>query len=119
MGLSALVASAPFESRCGFVETVPRQGYRFIADVQPVPGAPTLRKVEPYLEDDSAAEQEIQFFTTSDGVRIAYTIGGSGPPLVRTIDWLNHLDFEWKNPLRRCWFSEVMCRVPHSFAMFE
>ena len=47
----------------------------------------------------STAEQEIQFFTTSDGVRIAYTIGGSGPPLVRAIDWLNHLDFEWKNPL--------------------
>ena len=48
-------------------------------------------------------------FTTSDGVRLAYTIGGSGPPLVRAIDWLNHLDFEWKNPFRCYWFSEVMC----------
>jgi len=27
---------------------------------------------------------------------------------VRTIHWLNHLDFEWKTPLRRQWLSEVM-----------
>jgi len=91
-----------------FIETVPRQGYRFIADVQLVSDTPTVRNVETYLEDDSAAEQEIQFFTTSDGVRLAYTMGGSGPPLVRAIDWLNHLDFEWKNPYRRHWFSQIM-----------
>ena len=91
-----------------FIETVPRQGYRFIADVQLVSDTPTVRSVETYLEDDSAAEQEIQFFTTSDGVRLAYTMGGSGPPLVRAIDWLNHLDFEWKNPYRRHWFSQIM-----------
>jgi DNA-binding winged helix-turn-helix (wHTH) protein/pimeloyl-ACP methyl ester carboxylesterase len=91
-----------------FIETVPRQGYRFVADVQRVFDTPAIRSVAAYPEDLSAAEQEIQFFTTSDGVRIAYTIGGSGPPLVRTIDWLNHLDFEWKNPLRRSWFTEVM-----------
>ena len=41
-------------------------------------------------------------------MRLAYTIGGSGPPLVRAIDWLNHLDFEWKNPYRRHWFSQIM-----------
>jgi pimeloyl-ACP methyl ester carboxylesterase len=27
---------------------------------------------------------------------------------VRAIDWLNHLDFEWKNPHRRDWFSQIM-----------
>jgi pimeloyl-ACP methyl ester carboxylesterase len=59
-------------------------------------------------ETDSTAEQEIQFFTTGDGVRLAYSIAGSGPPLVRAIDWLNHLDFEWKNPFRRHWFSQIM-----------
>jgi pimeloyl-ACP methyl ester carboxylesterase/DNA-binding winged helix-turn-helix (wHTH) protein len=91
-----------------FIETVPRQGYRFVANVQRVSVPPGAQAVVPPPAADSPSEQEIQFFTTSDGVRIAYTIGGSGPPLVRTIDWLNHLDFEWKNPLRRCWFAEVM-----------
>jgi pimeloyl-ACP methyl ester carboxylesterase/DNA-binding winged helix-turn-helix (wHTH) protein len=93
-----------------FIETVPRQGYRFIAEVQPISAGPTLlRAVEASLEPAALPEQEIQFFTTGDGVRLAYTIGGSGPPLVRAVDWLNHLDFEWKNPFRRQWFSKIMC----------
>lgn len=91
-----------------FIETVPRQGYRFIAEVQRISGPPTPQKVAPQPEAASTSEQEIQFFTTSDGVRLAYTIGGSGPPFVRAIDWLNHLDFEWKNPYRRQWFSQIM-----------
>ena len=91
-----------------FIETVPRQGYRFVADVQQISGPPAASAVVPSPSPDLQSRQEIQFFTTSDGVRIAYTIGGSGPPLVRAIDWLNHLDFEWKNPYRRHWFSQIM-----------
>lgn len=91
-----------------FIETVPRQGYRFIAEVQPLSSNSRLPRLESLPENDSPLEQEIQSFTTSDGVRIAYTLGGSGPPLVRAIDWLNHLDFEWKNPFRRQWFSQIM-----------
>jgi DNA-binding winged helix-turn-helix (wHTH) protein/pimeloyl-ACP methyl ester carboxylesterase len=91
-----------------FIETVPRQGYRFIAHVDGTSGTPTLPAVAPSPAVASTSEQEVQFFTTSDGVRIAYTVGGSGPPLVRAIDWLNHLDFEWKNPYRRQWFSQIM-----------
>ena len=92
-----------------FIETVPRQGYRFIAEVESVPVAPSMRKVDLSPVIDSSSEQDIQFFTTSDGVRLAYTVDGNGPPLVRAIDWLNHLDFEWKNPYRRHWFSHIMC----------
>lgn len=92
-----------------YIETVPRRGYRFVAEVQKAEvknaGTPALHMVAPA---DDMGEQEIQFFTSSDGVRIAYSVGGDGPPLVRAVDWLNHLDFEWKNPFRRQWFSEIM-----------
>ena len=87
-----------------WIETIPRQGYRFSGDVQQLPAAMSM----PLPPADDPPEQDIQFFTTSDGVRLAYTIGGSGPPLVRAIDWINHLDFEWKNRFRRRWFAEVM-----------
>jgi DNA-binding winged helix-turn-helix (wHTH) protein/pimeloyl-ACP methyl ester carboxylesterase len=90
-----------------FIETVPRQGYRFTAEVRRGPEPPKLHSVQP-LPPIEIPEQEIQSFTTSDGVRLAYTVGGSGPPLVRAIDWLNHLDFEWKNPNRRNWFARIM-----------
>jgi DNA-binding winged helix-turn-helix (wHTH) protein/alpha-beta hydrolase superfamily lysophospholipase len=91
-----------------FIETVPRQGYRFVAPVQHATGSADLHSVQSLSPAASVPEQEVRFFTTSDGVRLAYTIGGDGPPLVRAIDWLNHLDFEWKNPARRRWFSEIM-----------
>jgi pimeloyl-ACP methyl ester carboxylesterase len=67
-----------------------------------------LIQLERVLDGADAPEQEIRFFTASDGVRIAYTVGGEGPVLVRTIDWLNHLDFEWKSPFLRHWLAEIM-----------
>jgi DNA-binding winged helix-turn-helix (wHTH) protein/alpha-beta hydrolase superfamily lysophospholipase len=88
------------------IETVPRQGYRLAAEVQQVAATPAIHQLQSLTDD--LPEQEIRFFTTSDGVQLAYTIGGSGPPLVRAVDWLNHLDFEWKNPFRRQWFSHIM-----------
>jgi len=91
-----------------FIETVPRHGYRFVGEVKSSPAGPTLVKLKPALEQADVPEQKIRFFTTSDGVRIAYAIGGRGPALVRTIDWLTHLDFEWKSPFLRHWLSEIM-----------
>src|SRR5215471_12123678 len=91
-----------------YIETVPRHGYRFVGTVltQEPPGA--LVSISPALETIDGPEPEVQFFTTSDGARIAYSIGGQGPVLVRTIDWLNHLNFEWKSPFLRHWLSEIM-----------
>ncbi|HWS96118.1 MAG TPA: transcriptional regulator, partial [Candidatus Methylomirabilis sp.] len=52
-----------------FIETVPRQGYRFVANVRQISGSPAAQTVIPPPTADSPSEQEIQFFTTSDGVR--------------------------------------------------
>ena len=41
----------------------------------------------------------IQFATTADGVRIAYTIVGEGPPLVITPGWVSHQELEWQSRL--------------------
>ncbi len=35
-------------------------------------------------------EQQIRFCTSSDGVSLAYATVGSGPPLVKAANWLNH-----------------------------
>src|SRR6266511_4631487 len=43
-------------------------------------------------------EQQIRFCTSSDGVSLAYATVGSGPPLVKTANWLNHLEYDWKSP---------------------
>ncbi|MFB3132379.1 MAG: hypothetical protein ACE10K_07645, partial [Rhodothermales bacterium] len=46
-------------------------------------------------------EQEIRFCTAPDGVRIAYATVGQGPPLVKTANWLNHLEYDWQSPVWR------------------
>jgi pimeloyl-ACP methyl ester carboxylesterase/DNA-binding CsgD family transcriptional regulator len=48
-------------------------------------------------------EQQIRFCTAPDGVRLAYAVHGSGPPLVRAATWLTHLDFDWESPVWRHW----------------
>jgi pimeloyl-ACP methyl ester carboxylesterase/DNA-binding winged helix-turn-helix (wHTH) protein len=49
-------------------------------------------------------QQTIRFVTTSDKVKLAYAISGSGPPLLKTANWLNHLEYDWESPIWRHWF---------------
>jgi class 3 adenylate cyclase len=43
--------------------------------------------------------QEIRYCRTDDGVRLAYAISGNGSPLVKTGNWLNHLEYDWDSPI--------------------
>ena len=44
-------------------------------------------------------DQQIKFCTTSDGVRIAYAVAGSGYPLVWVPGWLSHAEIDWDIPV--------------------
>jgi pimeloyl-ACP methyl ester carboxylesterase len=46
-------------------------------------------------------KQEINYCRAADGVRLAYAIAGSGPPLVKAANWMNHLEFDWESPVWR------------------
>ena len=45
--------------------------------------------------------QQIQFCTTIDGVRIAYSMVGQGPFLVIPPGWVSHLQLQWEHPSAR------------------
>lgn len=47
--------------------------------------------------------QTLRFCSSSDGVRIAYATSGSGPPLVKTANWLSHLQHESESPVWGHW----------------
>ena len=51
-------------------------------------------------------DQEIHFCTAPDGVRVAYATVGEGPPFVKTANWLNHLEADWKSPIWRHFLDE-------------
>ena len=47
-------------------------------------------------------DQNIQYCTTSDGVRLAYALTGSGePPIVRTSHWFANLEHDLESPVFR------------------
>jgi len=49
----------------------------------------------------SKPSQEIKYCRTPDGVRLAYATSGNGPPLVKSANWLNHLEYDWESPVWR------------------
>jgi len=51
--------------------------------------------------DAVGMNQEIGFCRTPKGVRLAYAKVGLGPPLVKTANWMNHLEYDWESPIWR------------------
>jgi len=47
--------------------------------------------------------QTIRFCASADGVRLAFGVHGSGPPLVRVATWMTHLQYDWDSPLWHHW----------------
>jgi len=46
-----------------------------------------------------ATRQHIHFCTARDGVRLAYATSGKGPPLIKTGNWLSHVEFDLNSPV--------------------
>jgi pimeloyl-ACP methyl ester carboxylesterase len=56
----------------------------------------------------------VRYCTTREGVRLAYAVSGSGPPIVKAANWMSHLRFDWESPIWRHWvagLSEHNCFV--------
>lgn len=47
----------------------------------------------------------VRYCSTADGVRIAFEQLGSGPPIVKSANWMSHLDEDRDSPLWRHWLS--------------
>ena len=46
----------------------------------------------------SRVSQSIHYTTTADGIRLAWASSGQGPSLVKTANWITHLDYDWNSP---------------------
>ncbi len=92
------------ENGNSYIETVPRQGYRFIAPVKearPVTIISAAAATAPARE----IEQTVQFLAADEGAQLAYSKIGSGPVLLKAANWLNHLEFELQSPLWKHWIN--------------
>jgi len=57
---------------------------------------------------DPLPPQQVRFCTAHDGTGLAYSIVGDGPPLVKTANWLNHLEHDWDSPVWRHWIRHFI-----------
>ena len=48
---------------------------------------------------EAGLNQDVQFCTAEDGVRIAYARVGKGLPIFKAPNWLNHIEYEWRSPV--------------------
>jgi DNA-binding winged helix-turn-helix (wHTH) protein/pimeloyl-ACP methyl ester carboxylesterase len=99
--------------RQALIRTIPRKGIRFTGDVceqaaekeptaaplasgnvPPATHLPTPQRFAPHI-----LRQEVHFCTSSDGTKIAYASVGRGEPVIKTANWLNHLEFDWESPV--------------------
>lgn len=55
----------------------------------------------------SVLKQEISFCKAADGTQIAYSMMGSGPPLIKAANWLSHLEYDLESPVWRHWLKEL------------
>jgi len=91
-----------------YIETIPKRGYRFVAPVTMLgPPAVSHGRAGAAQPLGQLPRQEIRFCVTSDGVRLAWASVGSGYPLVKAANWLNHLDFEWESPIWKHWIEQL------------
>ncbi|MGD1876259.1 MAG: alpha/beta fold hydrolase [Kiloniellaceae bacterium] len=68
----------------------------------PAPQAPATRSRRPTPRNargQALHTQRIGFCEVPDGTKIAYAAVGSGPPLLKAANWLNHLEFDWASPI--------------------
>lgn len=63
------------------------------------PGATTPNAVD--------LKQEVRFCSAPDGVQLAYSMLGQGPPLVKTGNWMTHLEYDLESPIWRHLYLEL------------
>jgi pimeloyl-ACP methyl ester carboxylesterase/DNA-binding winged helix-turn-helix (wHTH) protein len=79
------------------LRTVHRHGFRFVGEV--ASADVNARLSARVSESGDALEQKIRFCRSPDGTRLAIGNVGSGAALVKTANWLNHLEFDWESPV--------------------
>ena len=76
------------------------------SDIMALPDSAALGASEP-ARPIAADEQDIHFCQTRDGVQLAYARTGKGPPIVKTGNWMTHLEFDLESPIWRHLYREL------------
>src|SRR4051812_25668268 len=85
-----------------FIRTIPRKGYRFIAEVQDAATQSSVLTDRSRSSDDANAAptpQTITFCRPSNGINLAVASVGEGPVVVRAAHWATSIEYDWQLPM--------------------
>ena len=91
-------------ARQSVIRTVFGRGYQFVAAVEQDRTAPAPQSS---LPSGPPIEQKIHFCLAEDGTRIAYSLVGDGPVLVKAANWMTHLVYDHESPVWRHWSEDI------------
>jgi pimeloyl-ACP methyl ester carboxylesterase/AraC-like DNA-binding protein len=101
------------EGRCGIAEIAWQVGFSSEAAFNRafkrdcgIPPAEWRRQNRNAARPPGLPRQDIHTTRAADGTRLAWAEAGTGFPLLKTANWLNHLEFDWTSPLWRHWLVE-------------
>lgn len=66
------------------------------------PDAPPERRAP-----EASLTQQVKFCKSADGTNLAWATTGSGVPVLKAPNWLNHIEFEWTSPVWGDFFAEL------------
>jgi len=95
-------------ARQALIKTISRKGIRFVGEVREQEAASAT--AAPARPTVSAKSQAVSFCRTADGVNLAIASAGDGPVLLKTANWLNHLEFDWQSPIWSPFYSRLADR---------
>jgi DNA-binding winged helix-turn-helix (wHTH) protein/pimeloyl-ACP methyl ester carboxylesterase len=84
------------------IKTIQRKGIRFIGTLHNA-GPAAMQSAKPVAQD-------VTFCKTADGVHLAIAQSGSGRPLVKCANWLNHIEYDWQSPIWEPFIRELSSR---------
>ena len=87
------------------IRTVFGRGYQFVAERGRSP-TPTRRRGPPACRRCSWSRRSTSA-RPRDGTRLAYSVVGDGPVLVKAANWMTHLDYDLEHPVWRHWTEDV------------
>jgi pimeloyl-ACP methyl ester carboxylesterase/DNA-binding winged helix-turn-helix (wHTH) protein len=86
-----------------YIRTVPRRGIRFVGEVRQHETHSALQFELPRFPEgppgppkELGLHEEITFCRSADGVHLAVASAGRGPPVVKTANWLTHIEHDWQ-----------------------
>lgn len=89
--------------RQAIIRTVVRRGLQFVAPVK----VTITETAPPEITPDDNVGLRIRYATANDGAKLAYSVHGTGTPLLRVSAGPSHLELDWNEPTERAFIDAL------------